>query len=305
MEGTCSPEEEQLLWQWFFLLDTRSQEMIRQQVPESVIGSAMRRVIMTHVNKPKKVFILFRRPMIAAAAVVAILLTTALLWFLSGSSKRQDTLAGAIYAGNDHIRSFYLPDSTKVVLNLGSGLSWTPDFGRQDRRVVLKGEGYFEVYPDKDHPFIVESNGLETRALGTAFNIEAYQGETEMRVSLLHGKVAITDVQKTLPPAILQTGQLLRYRYAQKDRQVENISVGNSLAWTAGGMTFNRIPLSEALDRLARRYRIHIRYDPQRLKDKTVSGSFHATSWEKLLPNILFVHDLQYSVRDSTISIHE
>lgn len=304
LEGTCTEEEEQLLWQWFFLLDTRSQEMIQSTEREMIAREEMRSVIMAQVRPAKKTVFPLRRYAAVAACLIGLVITISFLMRLSTPGKHT-LLATVIYNDSSAVQSFYLPDSSRVMLNRFSSLSWEEDFATRQRRVQLKGEGYFEVHPDKQHPFIVESNGMETKALGTAFIIEAYDGETEMRVSLLHGKVAITNAGKTFQPALLEPGQLLRYRNQQKDIQIEKISVSNPMAWTEGGMTFNRIPLTEALNRLARHYHITIKYNADRLKQKTVSGSFNATSWEKLLPNILFVHDLTYAVQDSTINIQE
>jgi transmembrane sensor len=65
----------------------------------------------------------------------------------------------------------YLPDSTMVWLNTNSSLSYTDDFGKQQRQVTLKGEGYFNVRHDKEKPFTVITEYANLRVLGTSFNI--------------------------------------------------------------------------------------------------------------------------------------
>lgn len=301
MEGTCTPEETRLLWQWFFLLDTRSQYMIQNQERETAVHEEMRSIIMAQVAPVPKKLTIWSHRMAVAASLLIVIITTAIITFLHLSNKNE--LTTFIQNDSSQVRSFYLPDSSHIVLNRASSLSWKEDFNTKERRVILGGEGYFEVYPDKRRPFIVESNGIETKALGTAFTIEAYEQEGEIRVALLHGKVEIKGTNNAFDPALLQAGQMLRYNYQKKEIQVEQISISNPLAWTTGGMTFNGIPLHEALERLSRRYHITINYNPDQLKGKMVSGSFNVTTWEKLLPNILFLHDLKYNIQDSTITI--
>jgi ferric-dicitrate binding protein FerR (iron transport regulator) len=297
MDGKASQEETHLLWQWVFLLDARQQKILYSAEEETAIREEMRTVILQHVVPRRKIFPHILR-YVAAAAV---LLFAAFFLFRPSGFMHHGALA-AVESNDSSIRSFYLPDSTHVILNLSSRLEWNDDFNEHERKVSLTGEGYFEVHHDPAHPFIVESNGISTRALGTAFNIESYHGEGEIRVSLLEGKVSVTS--NMFQPATLQPGQLLRYSHAQKNMLVEQIGVNNAIAWTEGGMTFNRIPLKEALNRLAKRYRITIQYNPEKMQGKTVSGSFNASQWEKLLPNILFIHDLHYEVKDSLITVY-
>lgn len=296
MEGKASPQERQLLWRWFFLLDARKQKILYSAEEETVIREEMRTVILRHAVPRRKIF-----PYILRYAAAAVLLF-AISWLLWPDVMTHHPVLSAVESSDSSIHSFYLPDSTHVVLNLSSRLEWNSDFNERERRVSLIGEGYFEVRKDPAHPFIVESNGIATKALGTAFNIESYNGEGEIRVSLLEGKVSVANgVQE---PVMLQPGQLLRYSHVQRNMLVEQIGVSNSIAWTEGGMTFNRIPLKEALDRLAKRYHITIEYNPKKMNGKTVSGSFHASRWEKLLPNILFIHDLRYEIKDSLITVY-
>ncbi len=115
-----------------------------------------------------------------------------------------------------------------MVLNRASRLQWTNNFNRTERRVSLTGEGYFKIHHDSKRPFIVESAGLEVKALGTAFTVEAYNEESEMRVALLNGKVQVTDSGKVMQRALLTPGQFMRYRYAQKEMKVEKIHVSQS-----------------------------------------------------------------------------
>ncbi len=86
-----------------------------------------------------------------------------------------------------------LTDGTKVWLNAESTLEYPETFeGKPNREVYLKGEAYFEVTKDTEHPFRVKTDALETLVLGTSFNVRAYSKE-DTQVTLVEGSVKVSD----------------------------------------------------------------------------------------------------------------
>lgn len=84
-----------------------------------------------------------------------------------------------------------LPDGTKVWLNSCTTIQYAEDYGRSNRNIHLSGEAYFEVARNEKKPFIVKANGIDVKALGTAFNISAYPEDTQLITTLFSGKVAV------------------------------------------------------------------------------------------------------------------
>ncbi|HOW10845.1 MAG TPA: FecR domain-containing protein, partial [Bacteroidales bacterium] len=85
-----------------------------------------------------------------------------------------------------------LPDGTTVILNAGSFLSYSNDYNHSNRNVTLKGEAYFNVARNENMPFVVNAGPLNITALGTEFNVKAYDEENAIETTLVTGKVAIT-----------------------------------------------------------------------------------------------------------------
>lgn len=300
-KGSATPEEKILLWKWMHLLDMRQQATMYTMLEKEQIREHMRSNVLMKMKpaKPRALFIL----RYAAAAAILLMIGVGAFWFLTGDQRSSQPIASMVTAG-DKMRSFYLPDSTQVILNMASSLEWNSDYNSTERKVVLKGEGYFKVHKDRQRPFVVESNGILTRALGTAFNIEAYQQESEVRVALLEGAVEVKSTSQLFSPKILEPGNLLRFRHQGGAAEIQSITAGNAIAWTTGGMSFHSISLTEALDRLASRYHIVIQYDRKKLQSKKVSGSFKVSPWEELLPKLLFIHNLHYKVKDNHILVY-
>jgi len=88
-----------------------------------------------------------------------------------------------------------LADGTKVWLSPASSLEYPDKFRKSTRDIKLTGEAFFDVVKDKKHPFIVHAGTLDTKVLGTTFNIRAYSEDKKITVVLLTGKVAITSTR--------------------------------------------------------------------------------------------------------------
>ncbi|RAW00892.1 FecR family protein [Pseudochryseolinea flava] len=94
-----------------------------------------------------------------------------------------------IIASGDHVATVYLPDSTRVWLNVNSSLVYADDFDQEHRKVHLKGEGYFDVRHDSLHKFVVTTEDASIEVLGTAFNVQ--EDSSTLTLSVEKGKVLL------------------------------------------------------------------------------------------------------------------
>jgi ferric-dicitrate binding protein FerR (iron transport regulator) len=85
-----------------------------------------------------------------------------------------------------------LPDSSLVVLNSDSRLTYDNGFNRNTREVRLTGEAFFDVKHDSKKPFIVHTEKTDIKVLGTTFNVRNYPQEDLMETSLIKGKIELT-----------------------------------------------------------------------------------------------------------------
>lgn len=123
------------------------------------------------------------------------------LQFTADGSKRnegikddQKNAIGVIEVPNGKTYSLELPDGTLVRLNAASKLKFPTRFGDSIRSVSLVGEAYFEVAKDAKKPFVLHTEDMDVRVLGTTFNMKAYAGEPA-QASLVTGKVGVSDAE--------------------------------------------------------------------------------------------------------------
>ena len=144
-----------------------------------------------------------------------------------------------------------LGDGTRVSLNAQSELRYPVTFGGKTREVQLVGEAYFEVAPDAEHPFIVKTDGMNIRVLGTSFNVCAYR-EGQTQATLVEGKVKVwTGKQEH----VLAPGQqLCKDKNGQVD--IREVDVSNYTAWRNKRFVFEDEALEEVLYKLERWYNV-------------------------------------------------
>lgn len=167
-----------------------------------------------------------------------------------------------------------LSDSSVVWLNAGSSLIFPSIFKGKTREVVLFGEAYFDVFPDKDKPFIVQTSALEIRALGTEFNVSAYPEDNIIQTVLKEGSVAIRGVNATKneKEIILKPNQLASFDKKTKNMSIAGVNTDFYTLWTDGLLSFENRDLNRITKSLERFYNIKIQFENPLIGMLKISG---------------------------------
>lgn len=163
-----------------------------------------------------------------------------------------------------------LPDGTMVYLNSASRLKFPLRFRGEKREVTLEGEGYFEVTPDAEKPFVVHTPTVDVKVLGTSFNVMAYAADPRTEVTLVSGKV---DVQVGESGEILHPEQQFVWNNSSREYEVKRVDVSAYTGWKEGILSFKAMPLEELCSRLSRWYDISFRFSGEDLKRLKFTGA--------------------------------
>jgi transmembrane sensor len=151
-----------------------------------------------------------------------------------------------------------LSDGTSVTLNAGSSITFPTSFPGAQRTVMMTGEIYFEIAHNKSKPFIVKKGDAQIQVLGTHFNVNAYDNESTINVTLVEGSVKVslkTDDQVM----ILRPGQLVKISSGME--LVNNVNLDEILAWKQGRFHFGEQSSIESVMRqISRWYDVEIEY---------------------------------------------
>lgn len=171
-----------------------------------------------------------------------------------------------------------LPDGTVVFLDGSTTLKYDASLQHKAKReVFLTGEAYFEVASNPDKPFIVHTGELNTRVLGTVFNVTAYPGNPDIKVSLAKGSVKVSITSEAQQEVILAPNEQAVYNKTHKQLSIRKIDAAAQSAWATGRLVFANERLYDILKRIEKRYDTQILIRSQKIYNEYYSGSIDSS----------------------------
>lgn len=195
-----------------------------------------------------------------------------------------------------------LPDGSIVWLNNASKIKYLNEFDSKSRKIFLEGEAYFEVKKDRSKPFIVYASGIRTKVLGTSFNINAYKDLSSVVVSVIKGKVAVSD-------------SLNSFAFLEKDQQLEIDkrsklfvkTVGKStsvLGWKEGRLLFDQATFLEIRSVLHKKFGLVMKFENENLKNCRFTASFEKDDKPlEILDMLNLLHGTSYKIENNVIVV--
>ncbi len=234
-----------------------------------------------------------------SAVCVAVLITYLIMSYLYGHS-----------VGRNHVavyQEFSTPpgqraqvklyDGTTVWLNARTVLRYPNRFEANERRVELDGEAYFDVAKDEERPFVVLTEKMNVKVLGTKFNVFAYRGQDEFSASLVEGAVEVYDVHdasetmgiRANEEVVRTKGHFVRRHFVSAD----------FLLWKEGVYAFDDVSFGDIVKKLELYYDMDICIQNSTVGAYRFSGKFRQRDGvENVLRALQKVHPFSYAKDD-------
>lgn len=279
------------------------------------------------------------KPWIRAAVAAAVILAVFIGFRWYGSNEQREQLAGQLNEISTRPGSkskVQLPDGSVVWLNAGSKLTYDKDFGVELREVTLTGEGFFDVTKNKEKPFIINTNSIRIKVLGTAFNVKAYPEDKHTETSLIRGSIEVTirsrpndkiilspseklvvendiatvesteknqhrktgNIARTELPGINTLMAVNKLKYSPKDSSVAEIQ------WVNNKLVFRDEAFSELAVKMERWYDVQIDITDPRIAEERLNGIFESETIVQALEALKEFIPFQYERTGNKIIIH-
>jgi transmembrane sensor len=262
LEGRCTSEEEALLARFF----ERSGEPEKQVY---LSDQDQARMFMAFRDSPRfreqpakrnlmatiRSYRLWKVAVWQAAAVLLLLLG---FWSWDRVSRSGKMIAyKQISNPKGAVSRVVLPDSSVVILNANSTLSYAEDFSRH-RELKLTGEALFDVSRDQAHPFIIHTaGGIQTKVLGTSFTIRSYDNLPETQIMVISGRIQVQHANTVL--GILGRNERVIYNRSGGSSYHEVVAdAGKQAGWTHGEWEYENMSLKELQALLFNYYNIRV-----------------------------------------------
>lgn len=285
LEGKYSPKGQEMWNKWYDRTDEVSDiEML--QSDRSKLKKELRQIKKTNqvISMPYKNW--------AVAASLVFLLGLSLFFYQSASA-----VENRQYATKLGERSkITLSDGTQIWLNAGSLLKYPKDFKGDTREVYLTGEAFFDVAKDKKHPFIIHTDKMDTKVLGTSFNVQAYPDQTTQEVSVLTGRVNVKSTV-TEENVYVTPGQKVVFKSKNNKLQAfKDIPMNSISLWRKNIIVFEDTPLTEVVATINRNYNVAIEIKNKNLNTLKINGYFKDLSADQVVALVCNIINASYKL---------
>ncbi|PYF76640.1 FecR family protein [Pedobacter nutrimenti] len=208
----CNAREQEIVEAWYTGLVSQQDAVpvFTGKKERFAVRRSIHKTLKVALPPPAKARIL--RLYIPYAAVSALLLVLGASWYFYSSGAfimpRKEILVLSPAGSRKEVT---LADGTVVLMNSQTTLKVSAGFGEKLREVSLEGEAFFKVTKNPEKPFVIHSGRLNTRVLGTSFNISAYPEMERIKVSVSTGKVQVSEGKDHLLAAGMLADQTLSF----------------------------------------------------------------------------------------------
>jgi transmembrane sensor len=268
---------------------------------------------------------------IAASAAASIIVV--LFLFVPAKQRSKAPVANNVVSTRPGSKSkVELPDGTQVWLNANSRITYNQNFMDSTREVQLTGEAYFDVASiisdrtGQKIPFIIHTNSIDVKVLGTAFNVRSYPGEKTTETALIHGSIEVTlhnspDKKIILKPSeklvVLNddtaTIGLVNANDAPENEPMMTLSrikpykgdtaTNFETMWVKNKLAFENETFDSMLREIERWYNVKIILKNESLKSLHFTGVFEEKSLNEVMEALSFSWKFQYEIKDGQLII--
>ena len=153
------------------------------------------------------------------------------------------------------------------MLSANSRLEYQKEFTDTIRSVKLSGEARFEVAKDASRPFIVCTEQLQTRVLGTVFDVKAYPRYSP-DVILYQGRVNVSHTKRNQSKEMHPGEQISLDK--QGKLQLKRVDTEKRKGWAENEFSFDNTDLRQVMQDIGSWYNISIVFRSRPLLDERI-----------------------------------
>lgn len=308
-------EEQSLLHEWYdqfpqydkeTFMNAHEKERIKNDIKSAVFKSVIQEPAVPQLKTS-----IFRSLNwnIAAGLALLVVIGSWLYWkkdelFPRGAGPGTMTYSSVTAPAGKIPKLITLPDSSKVWLMAGSTLRYPQDFNSKERTVaLLNGMALFEVTPDQKVPFSVTiGDHVKTTVLGTSFNISAFDASDNILVTVVTGKVTVSDREHSLGQLV--PNEQIVYAKKAKTGKLQQVDAASVTSWITGNIVFSDANFEEVASVLENVYSVKILYNREDIRN--LRFNFRISKQSTLTGTLDMIRDiseLKYDIKDSMIRI--
>lgn len=220
--------------------------------------------------------------------------------------------------------TIFLEDGTKVILNSDSKIRFPRNFSGTTREVYLTGEAFFDVAHNANMPFIIHTDKMNIKVLGTEFNVKSYPEDSVYETTLIRGSIEVTLKDRPSDRIILKPKEKLiiaNLKLSKTAQEKELISPHSQLlvtnlhyisktdstvvetSWVNNKLVFRDESFEDLAIDMSRKYAVDIQFANNEIKKYRFTGIFEKETIREVLDALQLTEKFNYKIKDSTVYI--
>lgn len=257
-------------------------------------------------KQPRRFFLIIARKKIFIPVLAALLLIFSFphIWKAINPSEQSQQVSAMekISVAHGARKELTLADGSLVILDAGSHFQYPQAFRGKTREVFLKGEGYFEVKPDKKKTFTVNAGHAAIKVLGTKFNVQAWPSSQKVEVAVIEGEVSLGACDADATSAVvISRGELSTLALNGQPSAPQDVDVEKHLGWLKREIAFHNTPLQQILTLLERWYDIHFFWDESVSVSDQLTLQIQNRPVDEIIELIADLMNLEYKREGKTV----
>lgn len=247
------------------------------------------------------------RNLLRYAATVLLLVVAGLVIRKAFYQKAPAEQLVTLSSGNQRL-FLTLADGTQVWLNRQSAISYNSAFGQNQRRVVLKGEAFFDVAKNEAVPLTIDAGHVNIKVKGTAFNVNANEPAKNIEIALVRGAIEVTDSLHRSQGILLRPNHKLVFASGADigHAQLLAMDLGKedaAVKWTQDTLVFRKEKFKDLVLQMEIRYKVKIEIQNEQLKNRRFSGSFTNEPLKDALEALKLSYPFSYQITEQKVVI--
>lgn len=314
LNGNATPEEERLVNDWYDALSDQRSPSLDEHARGSLRDFYWRELKLRMKDRHATVPMWPR--LVAVAASLAVI-AVAIFYFRPSAERNHvaeiQSVPREVVKENfsSEIMKVTLPDRSTVTLFPNSTLRYGEDFNRDQRRIELSGQAFFEVAHDAERPFFVYANDVVAKVLGTSFSVTAYPADDSVTIMVKTGRVLVRaktkrgDGQLADEELILVPNQQAIYSRNTREAALMELHQPNIVIRDeqAIKVRFEGAPVSEVFRTLADMYKVEIEFDEAAFSTCSITTSSTGKDMYERIDVICEIIGATYTIQDNRILI--
>lgn len=316
----CTPEEHSRVLEWMKSVSTKDKADFMDEHAGLIASGEVKTNLKTDLAfkkleqkiKRDKVararHLIFRRSL-QVAATILLMVTGYYSFIIFNSNQADQSSVVAEVAIREHQIGYgrqaniKLNDGTQVKLNAGTKITYPEKFSNDERELALQGQAFFDVARDAERPFIINTGNLKITVLGTSFDVNSFESDNKVRVTVLSGNVRVS-IDNQDESVILGKNEQLVYNKKMNSYFKQPVDAQKSIAWIQGILRFEDAPLADVFRQLERWYNVEIHFENNLKVDCTVSGQHKNEGLKSVLDALQFSHGVKYKYDGKQVLIN-